>query len=131
MFDYIFYRLYIFYNEKENGVTPISTAALYLSVLQILMVFCIYMIINISLHGKISLKEIPINSNYLKIGVVVAALILEAVNYIIYKRRYRVLIRKYRDHSLNRKITMWMIYVFGVMLFLLPFLYRIILNTFQ
>jgi hypothetical protein len=128
MFDYIFYRLYTFYDKKEKGSTPISTAAMYLSFLQILIVFFLYMIFNITLNGKIALKEIPINGTYLKIGIVVLALSLDVFNYIIYKRKHKTLVDKFRNHPLNKKFKVWMLYILGAGLFLLPFLYRAILK---
>lgn len=128
MFDYIFYRLYSFYDKKEKGVTPISTAAMYLSFLQILMVFFLYMVVNISLNGKIALKELPINDTYLKIGLVVFALLLDVFNYVIYKRKHKALIGKFRNHPLNKKFKVWMLYIVGAGLFLLPFLYRAVLE---
>lgn len=128
MFDYIFYRLYSFYYKKEKGSTPISTAAMYLSFLQILMGFFLYMILNITLNGKIALKELPINGSYLKIGIVVFGLLLDVFNYIIYKRKYKTLVDKFRNHPLNNRLKVWMLYILGAGLFLLPFLYRAILQ---
>ena len=128
MFDYIFYRLYSFYDKKEKGVTPIATAAMYLSFLQILMVFFLYMVVNISLNGKIALKELPINDTYLKIGIVVFALLLDVFNYVIYRRKHKALIGKFRNHPLNKKFKVWMLYIVGAGLFLLPFLYRAVLK---
>lgn len=121
MFDYIFYRLYSFYDKKEKGVTPISTAVMYLSFLQILIVFFFYMVVNISLNARIALKELPVNDTYLKIGIVV-------FNYVIYKRKHKALIGKFRNHPLNKKFKVWMLYIIGAGLFLLPFLYREVLK---
>ncbi|PCH67911.1 MAG: hypothetical protein COC06_10445 [Bacteroidales bacterium] len=128
MFDYIFYRLYSFYDKKEKGVTPISTAAMYLSFLQILIVFFFYMVVNISLNARIALKELPVNNTYLKIGIVVFALLLDVFNYVIYKRKHKALIGKFRNHPLNKKFKVWMLYIIGAGLFLLPFLYREVLK---
>ncbi len=130
MFDYIFFRLFSFYDKKEKGITPISTAAMYLSFLQILIVFFIYMVVNIFLNGKVAFKELSINNNYLKIGIMVAALLLNVFNYIIYKRKHKVLISRYRNHPLNKKFKIWMLYIVGAGLFLLPFLYRSVLKMF-
>lgn len=128
MFDYIFYRLYTFYDKEEKGSTPISTAALYLSVLQILMVFFLYMLINISLKGKIAPKDLSNDGAYLKLGFVVFALLLNLFNYIIYKKKHKTLVDKFRNHPLNKKFKVWMLYILGAGLFLLPFLYRAILK---
>lgn len=130
MFNYVFYRLYVYYDKKEKGSTTISTAAMYLSFLQILVVFFFYMVINISLGGRIAIKELLVSSNYLKIGIAVAALLLDVFNYIIYKRKHKVLIERYRNHPLNKKFKVWMLYFVGAGLFLLPFLYRAILKMF-
>lgn len=128
MFDYIFYRLYSFYDKKEKGVAPISTAAMYLSFLQILMVFFFYMVVNISLNGRIALNELPINDTYLKIGIIVFALLLDVFNYVIYKRKHKALIGEFRNHPLNKRFKVWMLYIVGAGLFLLPFLYREVLK---
>jgi len=128
MFDYIFFRLYCFYYKNEKRSTPVSTAALYLSVLQILMIFSLYMLVNISLKGKIALKELPMDGAYLKLGFVVFALLLNLFNYIIYKRKHKTLVEKFRNHPLNKKFKVWMLYILGAGLFLLPFLYRAILK---
>lgn len=128
MFDYIFYRLFSFYNKKEKGSTPISTAAMFLSFLQILIAYFFYMIVSITLNGKIALEKLPINGAYLKIGIVVFALFLDLYNYIIYKRKYKTLVDKYRNHPWNKKFKIWMLYFLGAGLFLLPFLYKAILK---
>jgi len=128
MFDYIFYRLYCFYYKNEKGRTPVSTAVLYLSVLQILILFFLYMLINISLKGKISLKELQIDGAYLKLGFVVFALLLNLLNYINYKRKYKTLVEKFKNHPLNKKLKLWMLYIIGAGLFLFPFLYSAILK---
>lgn len=130
MFDYIFYRLYDFYNKNEKGVTPITTAALYLSVLQILMAFSIILIVNITLKGEITLKTFPLNSNYLKFGFVVAALLLDLYNYKKYKRKYKTLIKRYQNHKFNKKFKVWMLYFIGAGIILLPIIYKSILKMF-
>lgn len=128
MFDYLFYRIYSFYSKKEKGGTPISTAAMYLSFLQILMVFFVYMIINISLSGKISISTLSNNEYLLKFGIVVFALLLDVFNYVIYKRKHKALVWKFRNHPLNKKLKLWMLFIIGAGLFLLPLLYRELLK---
>ncbi len=128
MFDYIFYRLYDFYNRKEHGVTPIATAALYLSVLQFLMVFCICMIVTISISSVKGDFVLPINKNYLMIGSVVAALLLDIYNYKKYKQKCNTLIYRYKNHKLNKKFKVWMLYFIGAGLFVFPILYKSILK---
>jgi len=92
------------------------------------MIFSLYMLVNISLKGKIALKELPMDGAYLKLGFVVFALLLNLFNYIIYKRKHKTLVEKFRNHPLNKKFKVWMLYILGAGLFLLPFLYRAILK---
>lgn len=124
MFEYIFYRLYDFYNRKEHGSTPIATAALYLSVLQFLMGYCICMIVTISISSVTKNFVIPINKNYLMIGCVIAALLLDMYNYKKYKQKYKNLINKYKNHKFNKKFKVWMLYFIGAGLFFFPILYK-------
>ena len=41
MFDFFFYRLYVFYEKKERNGDSVWTAALYLTLLQFLMLYSI------------------------------------------------------------------------------------------
>ena len=128
MFDYIFYRLYVLYNKKEKGSAPISSAAVFLSFLQILTAFFIYMVVNISLRGKIDIKQLLINDDSIKLGLVIVAILLDVFNYFFYKNRIGLLLEKYRNSPLNRKFKVWMLYLIGTALFLFPFLYGALLK---
>lgn len=130
MFDYIFYRLYTYYDKKEKGSTPVSTAAMYLSFLQILMIFSIYMIADITLDGKLGIWKLPINEIYLKIGIVVFAVLVDLLNFLRYKKQHKTLVSKFRNHPLNMKFKVWMLYFIGAGLLILPFLYKEILGLF-
>ncbi len=130
MFDYIFYRLYSYYDKKEKGSTPVSTAAMYLSFLQILMIFSIYMIADITLDGKVGIWKLPINEIYLKIGIVVFAILVDLLNFLKYKKQHKTLVSKFRNHPLNAKFKVWMLYFIGAGLLILPFLYKEILGLF-
>ena len=87
MFDYIYYRLYLLYLKKEKGISPISTSAMYLSFIQLLVIYSIVMIVNITMHGDLFKDLTDLNKNFLKIGIVIFALILDLFNYFYYKKR--------------------------------------------
>lgn len=128
MFDYIFYRLYCFYRKKEKGIGPISTSVMYLSFLQLLIVFCIMMTVNITLQGALTKDLTDQFKNLLKIGIVAFILLLDLINYLIYKHRYKKLLEKFKNHPFNRRFKIWMLYILGAGLFTLPFLYMAILK---
>jgi len=128
MFDYIYYRLYLLYLKKEKGISPISTSAMYLSFIQLLVIYSIVMIVNITMHGDLFKDLTDLNKNFLKIGIVIFALILDLFNYFYYKKRCKALIMRFKNHPLNKKFKVWMLYVVCTGLFLFPFLYRAILK---
>lgn len=124
MFDYIFYRLYTFYKKKEKNNSPVYTAALYLSIMQILLFFSIFMTINVLFQGKLLLKNLPIERSLLKILGVSLMISLNIFNYFLYKKKINKLILQFKNHSLNNSLKMWMLIFIGVGLFLIPFLLR-------
>ena len=71
------------------------------------------------------------NINYFKIGIVAAALVLDIFNYMIYKRKYKVLISRYRNHPLNKKFKIWMLHVVGAGLFYYLFYTEVYLKYFN
>ena len=47
MFDFVFYRLYLFYERREKGRDSVWTASLYVTLLQFLMMYSIVIFIDI------------------------------------------------------------------------------------
>lgn len=131
MFDYIFYRLLIFYQKKNPKSFPISTSTLYLSGMQFFMAFCVFMTINVFLRGELSKGLVDMNRNWLKFEIVVLFFVLELFNYLKYKKKEKIdfLKGKYKNHHLNNVIKPWMFIVFGIGLFFFPILVSSILKT--
>ncbi len=128
MFDYIFYRLYVFYNKKEKGISPISTATIYLTFFQALIVFFIYMMINFSLNQGISTDKFQINKTYFKISITIVAILIQTLNYFYYKKKLDKIKLRYQSSSVNKKFKLWMFVVLCLGLFTLPFIYKVILD---
>jgi hypothetical protein len=121
-FDYIFYRLYIVYNKKES--TPLVSAVTAILILQICIAFFIIMITDFSTNYIIRSYLQQFNKLNLKVGIVITCLLLDILNYFYYKKRLKILLRKYNHHPWNKKFKVWMLYFVGAGLLILPFLYR-------
>lgn len=128
MFDYFFYRLYILYRNKEKGINPISTSAIYLSFLQLLILFSIVMSINITFHGSLTNDLSDINKIILKIGIVIFLFLIYVFNYFYYKRKHKVLLTRFKNHPLNKKFKEWMLFFLGIGLLIFPFVYKELLK---
>ena len=136
MFDYIFYRLYKLYKtkEKDSDVSTIFSATLYLSFLQYLLLLCIIMstdafVIAIS-ETRYSFST-ALFQTYPKPKAELAILILFVLwniyNHFYYKKKYKELIVKYKNHPLNNKFKPWMLYFVAVGFIAFPiFLYKML-----
>jgi len=138
MFDYIFYRLYKLYKtkEKESDGPTIFSAILCLSFLQFLLLVCITMSIDAFV---IAISETQysflsaILHKYSKSEQNLTVLILFSLwnihNYFYYKKKYKKLIIKYKNHPLNNKFKPWMLYFVAVGFIAFPiFLYKILIT---
>jgi hypothetical protein len=71
------------------------------------------------------MRQFP--KNNIKIAAVVLVLLWDAINYFYYKKRYKMLIKKYKHHPLNSTFKVWYLYFVGAGLFFFPFiLYKIL-----
>lgn len=132
IFDYLFYRFYKFYFKNEKSSSGLITALSYLSFFQFLLVYCFIMFSNILLKNYFGTQ--PYNyseknsKTFLLIGVFIG---LEVFNYIRYKNKNKVktLEKQFNGKPYNKSIKIWMFFLGGVILFLLPVLMDIMITS--
>ena len=121
--NYIFYRLYKHYN-KEN---PVFTSAIYISALEIMIIYFIFMMYNAvfyhkSLLGKDLFLKLGINQADGKIYAILFYVILQLANYLYYKNRVKGYETRFANHPMNKWFKLWMLYFIGLFLFFFPIL---------
>jgi uncharacterized membrane protein len=123
MFDYIYYRLYKVYKEKEHDTIGYA-AAIAFSLIQLLIAFSIFIMLDMIFPRVLSdwLSEI-----IGKIGTVVVAIPLTVTlllfNFFYYKKNRQKVIDKYRNHPANKWFRPWMLYpIMLIIIFVLPVL---------
>ena len=132
IFDYIFYRLYNLYASKEKHGSSTFTAGLFLSVLQLLLLYCIIMTIMIITDDAFSIREyLQEHKPYSRYAIVVVAIVLEVYNYLKYSKKEKrdVIWKQFRRHPLNKVIKPWMFLILGAFLFMLPILVDILIKS--
>jgi len=120
MFDYIFYTLYKYYNEKEKGQSPIHTASMYVSFMQLLMIYFLFMMIDVFINLNYLRRSLNISDTSGYMFIVGLLLSLFTINYFRYKRKIRALESRFKNHPLNKKFKVWMIILIMAGLFILP-----------
>ncbi len=123
--DYIFYRIYDFYFRKEKDLNPLLTTSGYLSFLQFLMIYCIFMLYAIILEDKFNVINWIISDKVLgKVLVISIFVALEIFNYLRYRKKEKrnILQKRFKRHPLNKVIKPWMFLLLGALLFGLPIL---------
>jgi hypothetical protein len=68
--------------------------------------------------------------NNIKIALVILALFCDGVNYFYYRKRYKMLIEKYKNHHLNNTFKVWYLYFVAAGLLVFPFILHRILMIF-
>jgi hypothetical protein len=121
--NYIFYRLYKHY-KKEN---PIFTAAIYISILEIALLYFIFMMYNGIFYperilGKELLIKLDVSQGEGKFYAVTFYVVLQLVNYLYYKNRVKTYESKFSNHPMNKWFKLWMLYIIGLFLFFFPIL---------
>lgn len=129
MFDYLFYRLFVFYKTREPKSGPIFTASLYFSFFQFLLIYLAFMLVAIFTNGEITINNIGLSKREIKAFGLMVLIGLPSWNYVRYKSRAAALELKYRNHPLNKKLKLWMIMLlcWGIIFF--PFGLKAVLRA--
>lgn len=120
--NYIFYRLYKHYN-KEN---PIFTAAIYITMFEILIIYFVFMMFNAVFYPErrfgeeLSLKY-HVHDNG-KLFALTLYFILHLINYLIYRKKVEQYEIRFANHPMNKWFKLWMLYFLGLFLFFFPIL---------
>ena len=121
--NFIFYRLYKHYNKEY----PIFTAAIYISALEILMIYFIFMMFNAvffheNLLGKEMFLKYGISQSAGKLYAVIFYVLLHLSNYLYYRNRVKSYDTRFANHPMNKWFKLWMLYFIGLFLFFFPIL---------
>jgi len=131
MFDYIYFRLNKFYRQKEKDGAPHFTAVLYLTFLQLLIVYFLIMNYGIITKDGFEILTWLRSDKFLsKLLILAAVIVLEIYNYFKYrsKKRQLVLKMKFENHPLNTTIPTWSFLALGGILLFGPFLIYLIIR---
>lgn len=120
MMDYIFYRIYLYYKNKEH--IPIMMGIYFLFVIQLSVFLFLGVGYNFLTHGAFSSEKMNVKEALFIAGVILCALFL--FNAIWYGRKSKVkeIIEKYQDDERNGKIKTWQIFMLPVLMVLLTVL---------
>jgi hypothetical protein len=133
VFDYLFFRLYTFYEARDKKGSPLFTSALYLSFIQIVLLYVIVstFVITTKDHFNIliGLRE---NKNLAKASFVILSVLLDVMNYIRYDNRQRrdELRNRYKSNKLNQRFDVWMLVPIVILLIFLPAMFSKVIGLF-
>ena len=124
MFDFIFYRLYLFYEKREKGGDSIWTASFYVTLLQFLMMYSIVIFIDI-FTNKLLLSNVLHGNKTFAIIVSLATLVsLLFVNLYHYRRKLDLIIKRFKNKHTIRWFKIWMVAALMMFFLISPILWN-------
>lgn len=124
MFDFIFYRLNLFYEKREKGSDTIWTAAFYVTILQFLILYSAFIFIDIFTNKALSNILLGGNKMLAIFISLVAIVLLFLFNRNRYHRKHDIIVSKYEKHPANRWFKIWIVAALMMLLFLSPILWN-------
>ena len=118
VFDYFYYRMLIQYTKQKWNNNPCSSASFFLCLIQLLIVYCIFMY----LRPLLVSDPATLKGKLLAIIIAVVMVSLYLFNYHRYKNRDEEIKEKYKDSKANKWFKDWMFFLLMLLLFFLPFL---------
>ena len=131
MLDFIFTRLYQFYEKREQESNSVFSSSIYISVLRILLFYSLVMMLDIFSGGRLSVSNLQVNKTLLKLVFVLAFISMMFLDYKRYKKKHKEFLAKYKNSSSNRWFKIWMVGALIVILFLSPILWNEIFKLFN
>jgi hypothetical protein len=124
-FDYIFYRIYVFYKNKKDP-NPIMMTLNFIGVIQIVML----LVLVVFIQKFTSLSLSVIERRYYWVGIFVLGVGIYSLNAgrYMHKKYYLDLVKINASHPLNKKVKNWVIFIQPIILLLLMFLVLKIAN---
>lgn len=124
MFDFIFYRLYLFYEKREKGGDSIWTASFYVTLLQFLMMYSIVIFIDI-FTNKVLLSIVLHGNKTFAIIISLATLVsLLFVNLYHYRRKLDLITKRYKNKYTTRWFKIWMVAALMMFFLISPILWN-------
>ena len=124
MFDFVFYRLNLFYEKREKGSDTIWTATFYVTILQFLILYSAFIFIDIFTNKTLSNILLGGNKMLAIIISLVAIVLLFLFNCNRYHRKHDIIVSKYEKHPANRWFKIWIVAALMMFLFLSPILWN-------
>lgn len=124
MFDFIFYRLYVFYEKKEKNGDSVWTAAFYVTLLQFLMLYSVVIFIDIFSNKALLTSVFHDNKMLATVISIVILISLFLFNRYRYRHKLETIISKYSKCPGNKWFKIWMIAVIMMVLLLSPILWN-------
>lgn len=124
--DFIFYKIYAYYKKKDD--VPVSTAILFVFLIQFFVLLFIGISINLFTNNNISEKYIEKEKFILMYGIVLGILFI--LNLVRYARRRNIesIVQRFEQSKLNKKIKTWMVFMIPMVSILLTVLMVIIVK---
>lgn len=115
--DYIFYRIYTYYNKKDY--IPVMMGIYFLFVLELTILFFLLAIFNLLTNGLFSNQHMRKDMFWLVFGGVLVFLF--AFNVFRYFKRNKLesIIKQFENSPLNKKIKTWQIFIMPILVVIL------------
>ena len=126
MFDYLFQILYYYYERREKGGDSVWTASFYVSVIQFLLFYSIVNFVDIFSNGMVSIRNLNVNRNILKVAFLGVGFVFYAINLKKYRKKCNDVITKYKNNPSKNWFRIWMFMVLMAILFFSPVLWALL-----
>lgn len=124
MLDYIFTRLYRFYEEREREGNSIFSSSIYISVLRMSLFYSAVMMLDIFSGGRLSILNLHFNHTGGSVVFILAFIALINYDYMRFKRIHRQILNKHKKKPCNRWFKIWMVAALIIIILLSPVLWR-------
>ena len=124
MFDYIFTRLYQFYEKREKGGDSIFSSSIFISVLRLSLFYSIIMLLIVFSGSKLAILNLNYNRTGGSVVFILAFIALINYDYMRFKRIHRKILNKHKKNPCNRWFKIWMVAALILLLLLSPVLWR-------
>ena len=115
--DYIFYRIYTYYNKKDY--IPVMMGIYFLFVLELTILFFLSVIFNLLTNGLFSNQHMRKDMFWLVFGGVLVFLFAFNVFRYIKRNKLESIIKQFENSPLNKKIKTWQIFIMPILVVIL------------
>lgn len=126
MLDYIFTRLYCFYEKREGGGNSIFSSSIYISVIRLSLFYSIVMMLDIFSGGRLSISNLHFNHTGGSVVLILAFIVLINFDYMRYKRIHQQILIKHKKNICNKWFKIWMVVTLIIILLLSPILWKVL-----